>query len=297
MSLEYGPTRSLAISVVSLGVGFAIAGCDDSDDGEAGGGVTGGAAGATSGAAGTGGASTGGTATGGRGGSSAGGGSGGSNAACSAAPYEHTFAFGAIFEGWEISSFSTPSLIPTPGTGGMGGSGGSGMVAGGEGGEAPGGAGGTSARGTIMELDTSDGAPESPDGSLKLTIPFDAPAQLLLLANVFNTGLNFTGTRVTAQIKLDSGLITGPSDTGRANLVLKSGEGFVYYAGPATVLDPTAGWTTLTLDPDAPSPDALAAGYSPCLIREIDIEIHTGDMGSYQEALVHIDAITVAPKQ
>jgi hypothetical protein len=286
--------------LVVLSVGQAIAGCDDSDDGE-GSNTTGGSAGAASGGtAGSGmggtGMAGGGTAGGGRGGSG-GGGSGGANAACSAAPYEHTFGFGALFEGWAISSFSTPSLVPVPGTGGMGGSSGSGMVAGGEGGDAPGGAGGTSPMGTIMELDTSDGAPDSPDGSLKLTIPFDAPAQLLLLGTVFNTGLNFTGTSVTAQIKLDSGLITGPSDTATANLVLKSGEGFIYYAGPATVLDPTAGWVTLRLDPETPSAEALAAGYSPCAIREIDIEIRTGNTGSYQQAVVHVDAVSVAPKQ
>ena len=148
-----------------------------------------------------------------------------------------------------------------------------------------------------MELDTSDGAPDSADGSLKLTIPFDGPAQLLLLGQVYNTSLNFTGTLVTAQIKLDSGLGLGPSDGGRANLVLKSTDGFIYSPGPAVVLDPSAGWTTLTLDPDVPSAEALAAGYTACQIREIDIEIHTGDTGNYREAVIHIDAISVAPKQ
>jgi hypothetical protein len=113
---------------------------------------------------------------------------------------------------------------------------------------------------------------------------------------VFNAGMNFTNTMVTAQIKVDSGLIVGPSDTARANLVLKATDGFVYYAGPAVVLDPSAGWVTLTIDPDAPSSDAVTAGYDVCEIREIDMEIHTGDSGSYQTAVVHVDAITVAPK-
>ena len=221
---------------------------------------------------------------------------GGGNSACSAESYEHTFGFGALFEGWSISTYSTPSLTPMAGSGGGGSGGVGGNGLGGEGGDASGGTGGASPRGTIMELDTSDGAPDSPDGSLKLTIPFDAPAQLLLLSQVFNTNLNFTGTRVTAQIKLDSGLIVGPSDTGRANLVLKSTDGFVYNQGPAVVLDPSAGWATLTLDPDMPTADAVSAGYSACQIREIDIEIRTADMGSYREAVVHIDAISVAPK-
>jgi len=292
-------TSSRALGVI-IGLGFAIASCGES--GKGGGGATGGsasgAAGATTAGAGgngTAGRGTGGTSTAG----SSSGGTGGGTPACAADPYEHTFGFGALFEGWTISSYSTPSLTPMAGSGGtpVGGSGGSGgNDAGGEGGDSQAGTGGASPTGTIMELDTSDGAPDSPDGSLKLTIPFDAPAQLLLLGQVYNTNLNFTGTRVTAQIKLDSGLIVGPSDTGRANLVLKSTDSFVYYAGPAVVLDPSAGWTTLTLDPDAPSAEALSAGYDACQIREIDIEIRTGDTGNYRGAVVHIDAITVAPK-
>jgi hypothetical protein len=289
---------------VIMGLGFAIASCGESGKGVGGatGGSASGAAGATSAGAGgngTAGRGTGGTGTGGT--STAGSSSGGTGGtpACAAEPYEHSFGFGALFEGWAISSYSTPSLTPMAGSGGMpvGGSGGSGgNDAGGEGGDSQAGSGGASPTGTIMELDTSDGAPDSLDGSLKLTIPFDGPAQLLLLGQVYNTNLNFTGTRVTAQIKLDSGLIVGPSDTGRANLVLKSTDSFIYYAGPAVVLDPSAGWTTLTLDPDAPSAEALSAGYNACQIREIDIEIRTGDTGNYRGAVIHIDAITVAPK-
>jgi hypothetical protein len=291
-------TSRRALGVI-IGLGFAITSCGES--GKGGGGATGGsasgAAGATSaGAGGSGAAGKGGTGTGGtsNAGSSSGG-TGGGSPACAAAPYEHTFGFGALFEGWAISTFSTPSLVPIGGSGGSGGSAGNGP--GGEGGDFPGGTGGASPTGTLMELDTSDGAPDSPNGSLKLTIPFDAPAQLLLLGQVYNTNLNFTGTLVTARIKLDSGLIVGPSDTGRANLVLKSTDGFIYYAGAAVVLDPSAGWTTLTLDPDAPSGDALSAGYSACQIREIDIEIRTGDTGNYRGAVVHIDAVSVTPKE
>ena len=304
MSLKCARTSKPAVCVI-MGLGFAIASCGDSGKGGGGAGATGGsasgAAGSTSagvGGKGTAGSGTGGAGTGGS--STAGsssGGTGGDNTACAAAPYEHTFGFGALFEGWTISSFSTPSLVPMEGTGGTpGGSGGiSGNDAGGEGGDSPGGTGG-GPTGTIMELDTSDGAPDSPNGSLKLTIPFDGPAQLLLLGQIYNTNLNFAGTLVTAQIKLDSGLSVGPSDTGTANLVLKSTDGFIYSQGPAVVLDPSAGWATLTLDPDAPGADALFAGYSACQIREIDIEIHTGNTGSYREAVVHIDAVAVTPK-
>src|SRR5687767_8525325 len=108
-------TSSRALGVI-IGLGFAIASCGES--GKGGGGATGGsasgAAGATTagaGVSGTAGRGTGGTGTGGT--STAGsssGGTGGGTPACAAEPYEHTFGFGALFEGWTISSYSTPSL-------------------------------------------------------------------------------------------------------------------------------------------------------------------------------------------
>jgi hypothetical protein len=245
--------------------------------------------------------------------------------ACAAAAYDHSWEFGAIFEGWTISSYSTPSLIPTTAA----------PAAALELGAVD--AGGTDVRdaaapdaaapepglpirdaatpaadagdsgpsepptaepgmGTLMELDTSEGAPDSPNGALKLTIPFDGPGQLLLLGNVFNTALNFEGTLVTAQIKLGSGVITSPADSAYANLVLKATDSWVYFAGPAAVLDPSAGWVELTIDPDAPSSSALSAGFTACEIMEVDIEIHTGDGGTFTGGVVYVDQIAVRPK-
>lgn len=289
-------------------------GSSNDDNGTTGAGASGGS-GASTGASSTGGtggvtstsAASGETTSSGSGGSGATGGS----APCTVEQYTHSFEFGAIFEGWEISTYSSPSLVPMTPMGSGGAS--SGASAGGtagestdaeggagnEGGESPSGEGGESSgpavSGTLIELDTSEGAPDSPDGSLKLTIPFDGPGQLLLLGRLFNTGLNFIGTTVTARIKLDSGLIVGPSDTGSANLVLKTTGAYIYDAGPAVVMDPSAGWVTLTIDPDAPSVAAASSGHYACDVREIDIEIRTGDTGSYQQAVVHIDSIAVTP--
>lgn len=267
----------------------------------------------------------------GAGGAGAGGmnqvGAGGTNAVgeCTAEPYAHSFEFGAIFEGWSISTFSTPSLIPmeptafaalqvVPDDAGVSDAGNPDAVvadAGALDGGAPVGLVPDASTlfppdastpvapgftGTLMELDTNEGAPDSPNGALKFTVPFDGPGQLLLIDHVFNTGLNFEGTVVSAKVKLASGLITGPADTATANLVLKSTDSWVYYAGPAVVLDPSADWVTLTLDPDAPPASVQAAGFVACDVREIDIEIHTGATGTFQEAVIYIDSITVAPK-
>lgn len=242
--------------------------------------------------------------------------------ACAATAYDHSWEFGAIFEGWTISSYSTPSLIPMASApaaalelsaADAGGAELGDAAAPDAAGPAPSpdaaipvvdaGDSGTSEPpaaetgvGTLMELDTTEGAPDSPNGALKLTIPFDGPGQLLLLGNVFNTALNFEGTLVTAQIKLGSGVITSPADSAYANLVLKATDSWVYFAGPAAVLDPSAGWVELTLDPDAPSSSALSAGFTACEIMEVDIEIHTGDSGTFTEGIVYVDQIAVAPK-
>ena len=240
--------------------------------GSSGGGGTGGTGLALAG--GRGGASDGGvggkTGAGGTAGRSAAGGAGGFvSPACSSQPYTHVSTFGAIFDGWVVAGNSTPgSLAPMPGVdGGM-------------------------ATGTKVELDTSDGSPLAPvPGSVKLTIPFaNANEEMLFAQNT--SGLNMAGATITAQIKLDSGLNTGPTNVGRAFLIVKSGTGYVYGAGPAVSLDPTAGWVGLTLNVDAPSLP-LFPDYDPCDIREIDVSVQTGSQGTYTTAVVHIDTIAV----
>jgi hypothetical protein len=107
------------------------------------------------------------------------------------------------------------------------------------------------------------------------------------------TTLNMAGTTITAQIKLDSGLSTSPVNVGRAFLIVKSGVGYTYVAGPAVSLDSSAGWVTLTMNTDQP-PGTAPPEYDPCDIREIDISIQTGSLGTYTTAVVHIDTIAIS---
>jgi hypothetical protein len=189
---------------------------------------------------------------------------------CLTAQYTNTTAFGAIFDSWQVATgggATDPRLVPMPGVGADGGF-----------------------EGTVVELDTMDGNPTP--GSAKLTIPFTEPNQTLTFSKNFAPGVNMQGTTVTAQIKLDLGLISGPTDVGEAFLVVKATGSYVYAPSTAITLDPTAGWRTLTLNVDAPSPDVVP-GYTPCDIREIDIVIRTGGTGTYRTAVVHIDTIAV----
>ena len=78
-------------------------------------------------------------------------------------------------------------------------------------------------------------------GSVKLTIPFDAPAEELLFAQNMPS-LNMAGETVTAYIKLNSGLNVGPVNTGRAFIALKTTAAYNYAMGNAIPLDLSAGW-------------------------------------------------------
>jgi hypothetical protein len=249
----------------SAALGFSLAACSGGSSG----GGTGGMTGSTDAGhdAGTGGKGTGGK---GMGGAQGMGGAAGS-AACLAPKYSHVSTFGAILDSWVVASNSTPgTLAPIPG------------------GDA-----GTPGGGTKVEIDTTDGMPRTPVlGSVKLTIPFDQPNEEMLFANNSN-GLNMMGQTITAYIKLDSGLNTGPVNVGKAFLILKTTAAYNYVAGPTISLDPSAGWVQLSIDANNPQP-ALPPGYDPCDVREIDISIQTGGTGTYTTAVVHIDTISIA---
>lgn len=188
---------------------------------------------------------------------------------CLSAQYSRTSSFGAIFDGWGVANVSTPSLVPMPGAGPDGGF-----------------------SGSVVELDATMGSPTP--GSAKITVPFNEPGQSMVFAQNYSPGVNMTGTTLSAQIKLDSGLITGPTDMARAFLVVKTTATYNYAPGPSVPLDPTAGWVTLQLNVDAPNPEP-PVGYNPCDVREIDIIFETGMGGMYREAVIHIDTISIAP--
>jgi hypothetical protein len=192
----------------------------------------------------------------------------GGNPACMGPRYTNVDTFGSILDGWVVATNSTPgTLAPIPGVDGGPGT------------------------GTKIELDPTDGMPATPvQSSVKLTIPFDQPNEELLFAQNMS-GINLMGETVTAWIKLDSGLNTDPVNNGRAFLILKSTAAYNYATGVAKPLDRTAGWVQLTVD--ATHPSQTPTGWDPCDIREIDVSIQTGGLGTYTTAVVHIDTIAV----
>lgn len=190
------------------------------------------------------------------------------NPACNGGKYTHSSTFGAILDGWVVAGNSTPSsLAPVIG------------------------ADGSTTSGTIVEIDNTDGMPLTPVvGSVKLTIPFDAPAEELLFAQNMPS-LNMAGETVSAFIKLNSGLNVGPVNVGRAFIALKTTAAYNYVMGNSIPLDSSAGWVALSID--VSNPPQPPAGYDPCDVREIDVVIQTGGAGTYQTAVMHIDTISI----
>jgi hypothetical protein len=247
--------------VLAAAAAFSLMACGGSSGGGTGGapGIGGSPMTPTGGKTGTGGKGTGGAGTGGSGGFI-------SPACGTNAPYSHTFGFGAILEGWTVAANSTPpSLAPVL--------------------DADGG----TTSGTLVELDRNDGSPVN--GSVKLTIPFNAPNQEMLFAQIMNGGLNMAGGTVTAKIKLDSGLNTNPVNNGKAFLILKTTSAYNYATGPEVPLDLSLGWVDLTFNVNAPV--MMPLGYDPCDVKEIDVSVQTGGAGTYNTAVIHIDTIEI----
>jgi len=251
------------VVVFSAALGLSAAACGSSSSGGGVGGATGQDAGHDAGSGGKG-------VGGNRGQGGAQGGAAG-NPACNGPKYTHTSTFGAILDGWVVAANSTPgTLAPIPGPDG-----------------------GT-ASGTIVEIDTTDGMPATPVlGSVKLTIPFDAPNETLLFAQNM-TSLNMAGETVTAFVKLSPNTLnTGPANVGTAAIALKTTASYNYAPGNSVALDSSLGWQPLSIDVSNP-PGVPPSGYDPCDVREIDILIQTGASGTYTTGVVHIDTIMIA---
>ena len=185
------------------------------------------------------------------------------------AKYSHVSTFGAILDSWVVAANSTPgTLAPVPGVDGGPGT------------------------GTLVEIDTTDGMPATPVlGSVKLTIPFDQPNEEMLFAQNMN-GLNMKGETVTAYIKLNSGLNTGPVNVGQGLPDPEDDGGVQLRRGAVDLARPHGGLGSAQHRRQQPAA-AAPPGYDPCDVREIDVSVQTGATGTYTTAVMHIDTIAI----
>jgi hypothetical protein len=133
-------------------------------------------------------------------------------------------------------------------------------------------------------------------GSLRLAIPFDAPDQKVEVQTTLGSPVDLTGGRVTARVRIDSGLITSPENPVGAKVFVKSQPDWTFEDGGWFNLDTAGGWTTVSLDVSSPAyVDPPPAVFDPMQAGIIGVEIATGSLGSYQAGVVQIDSVCYEP--
>jgi hypothetical protein len=156
--------------------------------------------------------------------------------------------------------------------------------------------GGSTAAVTAGSLSAWDGTVDvnnsSSSGSASIYVPFTTISQQLLVADSVGssgTTLNLTGKAVTVKVRVDScvgaDLASSPII---AQVVLKSGSGWVYGAGSWVNLTATGTWFTLTI----PSVSALTSTYptfDPTQVIQAAVAFQTGSAGTYGATVLHID--------
>ncbi len=139
--------------------------------------------------------------------------------------------------------------------------------------------------------DAAQGDPET--GSVQLDLSTAGPNESVEFTREFATPLDLGGTQLTARVKLDSGLSGNPLCRGAAYILAKSGPSFVYARGAWLPLSSADGWSTLSMDLEAP---ALEDGvFDAADVREFGVGLATGDAScaspDWQSAQIHVDTI------
>jgi hypothetical protein len=130
------------------------------------------------------------------------------------------------------------------------------------------------------------------NGSVSLYVPFSTNSEKILLADSFSSSpISMTGKTITAKVKVDwAGTCSGADLANSpilAQIVVKSGTGWVYADSTPVSLTSTGTWFTLTML--ANSPTSSNPGYDPVSIIQAAVKIQTGSSGTYCPAVLHVD--------
>ena len=132
-------------------------------------------------------------------------------------------------------------------------------------------------------------------GSAKLEVPFAGRGEQLLFGQNYPTPLNLSGSMVTAQISVESGLIGDPvTSVVQAFVVLKSTSAYTYATGPAVNLEPGAGWMTVSVDADAPP--GLPRATTLATSARSTSRSGPASAGTYRPGVLRIDTIAIVPR-
>ncbi len=193
----------------------------------------------------------------------------------------NTFDFEENTEGWTYVYAEPPTLItPVPVVG----------DAGVEAGAPP-----PAAEGTATVAYDSVGDPAGQGGSLVLGLPFAAPNQKISIevnAGDGTTGVSLAGRRLTARIRIDSGLATDPNNPAGLKLYVKTGATSLYADSGFLNILPGTDWQTFTWqNVSTPVYVDPAGTHTPIDVRQIGIEFATGAAGVYTAATIHLDTV------
>lgn len=129
-------------------------------------------------------------------------------------------------------------------------------------------------------------------GTLSVTIPFRAADQKVHVAIKTLESPDLRGRVLSAQVNAQVGLGDDETNPGRANLYVKSADGFVSAAGERVSLEHDV-WTAVELNADNPALVVGGGVFDPSQVVEIGVEIATGSEGTnFRQAQVLIDSIT-----
>jgi len=142
----------------------------------------------------------------------------------------------------------------------------------------------------LVSWSETEGNPDP--GALQVVVPFDDVSQKAHIRLNLDPGVDFTGRVMTARVRLESGCNENIAEVPcGAKAFVKTTQDYIWIDGGWTNLE-NHDWITITVDPA--NPVYSDAGYDIADVREVGIELGTGDNSSvsYEEAVFYIDSVT-----
>lgn len=148
------------------------------------------------------------------------------------------------------------------------------------------------------------GDPTGNPGSIRLALPFNAPAQKIsfeVSVATDNVGVDLAMHSISARVSVLSGYSTDPNNPPGLKLYVKTGETFFYADSGYINIAPGSDWQTFTwanvsapgYPMRSPTNPPYPAEFIPTDVRQIGIEFDTGSGGVYSPATVLLDTVAV----
>lgn len=144
-----------------------------------------------------------------------------------------------------------------------------------------------------LSHNAEDGSPDP--GALQLDIPFDAASQYVSTGVNLDPGVDLTGKKLKAMVKIVSGygteedIMTAP---GNAKLYIKTGATYLYASASVANITSIGTWVAIDFDPEFPGYQAEGT-LDLTDVKEIGIQLDTNSASmTATEAVVLIDSIS-----